>query len=70
MKRPYWICAVYIVLIAIGIPWYWEAESTVLIVGLPAWFIIAIGVSVCASTFTAYLLLRYPWNTDLKIDDE
>ena len=69
MKRPYWICAVYFVLVVIGIPWYWPDESTPLILGLPLWVVIAIAVSICASMFTAFLLLRYPWDTDVTPDE-
>lgn len=69
MKRPYWICAVYFVLLVIGIPWYWSGESTPLVLGLPLWVIIAIAVSICASMFTAFLLLRYPWDTDVTSDE-
>lgn len=68
MNRHIIIVAVYFVLLAIGIPWYWDKNSTLLIAGLPAWFVIAIVVSVCASIFTAYLMLRYPWNTDTESD--
>ena len=70
IKRQYWIITVYFILVIIGIPWYWQDNTSILICGLPAWFVIAIGVSVCASIFTAYLLLRYPWNQDINLDDE
>ncbi len=69
MKRPYWICAVYVVLVVIGIPWYWQEESTLTVMGLPLWVVIAIAVSICASMFTAFLLLRYPWDMDVKLDE-
>jgi hypothetical protein len=70
MKRQYWIVAVYFVFIVVGIPWYWPDNTTALILGLPIWFVVAIGVSICTSIFTAFLLLRYPWNTDVELDDE
>ena len=70
MKRHLTIVGVYVVLIIIGIPWYWDKNSTLLIAGLPAWFVIAIVVSVCTSIFTAYLLLRFPWNTDTGSDED
>lgn len=70
MKRHLSIVAVYFVLIIIGIPWYWDKNSTLLIAGLPAWFVIAIVVSACTSIFTAYLLLRFPWNTDTGSDED
>jgi hypothetical protein len=70
MKRHVWITATYLFFLFIGIPWYWEEGTTFLIMGLPAWFIVAIGVSVCASIFTAYILLCYPWNTDTGSDED
>ena len=66
MKRQYWILAVYFLLVVIGIPWYWPDDVSRLVLGLPVWFFVAILVSVCASVFTAFLLLRYPW----KIEEE
>jgi len=70
MKRQYWIIAVYLLFLVSGIPWYWPDDTTSLIFGLPAWFVVAILVSICASFFTAFILLRYPWNSDVKPDEE
>ena len=58
--RPAWPAAVYIGLIAIGIPWYWDSDNYSIIFGMPAWVSIAIVTSCAASIFTAWLLRR-PW---------
>lgn len=70
MKRAYWVSAVYLALIVIGIPWYWPEGSATMLFGLPAWFVVTIIVSFCASVFTAFLLLRYPWHIDIESNDE
>ncbi len=58
------IFSVYFVLLVVGIPWYWPKDSNLIVMGLPAWVFIAILVSIFTSIFTAFLLLRYPWQTD------
>ncbi len=68
MKRPVTICLVYLILIALAIPWYWPADSSLVILGLPAWVLIAIAVSFVASVFTAVILLMYPWENDTGTD--
>ncbi|MGB1800279.1 MAG: hypothetical protein ACPHLK_05560 [Gammaproteobacteria bacterium] len=70
MKRQYWILLVYSLLVVIGIPWYWPKTSDVILFGFPAWVFVAIVVSVCASVFTAFLLLRYPWKIEEETEEE
>jgi hypothetical protein len=70
MKRQYWIASVYLVFLVTGIPWYWPDNTTSLVLGLPVWFFVAILVSICASLFTAFILLRYSWDTEIKPDEE
>ena len=56
-RRSAYIAAlVYLVLMAIGIPWYWPQDDTSIWFGVPAWVAIAVATSFCASVFTA---LRY-----------
>ena len=64
MKRQYWIITVYIFLITIGIPWYWPDNTNYFVMGLPLWVLISIFVSIIASFFTAFILLRYTWDID------
>ena len=62
MRRT-WPALVYVGLIAVGIPWYWESDNYSIIFGMPAWLGIAIAASFAASIFTAWLLRR-PWPTE------
>ncbi len=48
----------YLLLLAGAVPWYWPADHRVLWFGLPAWVVVAIGVSCAASILTAALLAR------------
>ena len=60
--RPrFWIAAVYLIFVVVGIPWYWPADDRSIVTGMPAWVVVAIVVSFCASCFTAWLL-RSPWH--------
>jgi hypothetical protein len=63
------IFAVYFVLLVVGIPWYWPKDSSLIIMGLPAWVFVAILVSLLTSIFTAFLLLRYPWRMKIDLDE-
>ncbi len=63
------IVAVYFILLVVGIPWYWPKDSSLVVMGLPAWVFIAILVSFFTSIFTAFLLLRYPWQTEIDSDE-
>ena len=42
MTRNNFYVFLYIILIAIGIPWYWPQDSRSLILGVPAWVTVAI----------------------------
>lgn len=70
MKRQHWILTVYLLLLVLGIPWYWPDNITTLVFGLPLWVFVAILVSVCASIFTAFILLSFSWNTDIDSNEE
>jgi hypothetical protein len=69
MKRRYGILTVYFLLVVTGIPWYWPKGNDVILFGFPAWVFVAILVSACASVFTAFILLRYPWKTEEGTDE-
>lgn len=68
-KRNVFALCVYLFLIAIGIPWYWPADTRLSLLGVPAWVLIAILVSFIASVFTAYLLLTESWHSNESIDE-
>lgn len=50
----------YAGLLALGIPWYWPADQHDIVLGLPAWVVVAIVAATLAATLTAVLLAR-PW---------
>lgn len=58
------ITFIYLLLFAIGIPWYWPTDDRTIWLGMPAWVVIAIMASVAISLLTA-LLFYCPW-TDQK----
>ncbi|MBL1143196.1 MAG: DUF997 family protein [Proteobacteria bacterium] len=64
-KKTIGIVAIYFVLLILAIPWYWPKDSDLVILGLPAWVFVAILISLFASIFTAFILLRYPWKTEI-----
>lgn len=68
-KKRTGIFVIYFFLLIIAIPWYWPKDSHLIVFGLPVWVFIAILVSLFTSIFTAFLLLRYPWQTEIN-DDE
>ncbi len=68
-KRRIWIGVVYFTFLVLGIPWYWPKDSSLIVMGLPAWVFVAILVSLLTSIFTAYLLLRYPWQMEVDTDE-
>lgn len=47
---------IYVVLLAIGIPWYWPAQHVSLIAGFPAWVWVAIVAGLATAIFTAWCL--------------
>jgi hypothetical protein len=69
MKRHYWIIVVYIFLITVGVPWYWPDNINYMVIGLPLWVLIAIIISICASFFTAFILLRYKWDIEKDVNE-
>ncbi|MGR9091436.1 MAG: hypothetical protein ACU85U_12725 [Gammaproteobacteria bacterium] len=64
-----WPALVYVLLLAIGIPWYWPADDHRIVLGMPGWVIIAIAASACASIFTAWLLAK-PWPDESKPEND
>ena len=49
---------IYIVLLAVGVPWYWRSDDKTIWFGFPAWAMVAIIVSFILSCLTAWLLQR------------
>jgi len=58
VTRRYLPLFIYVVLLAIGITWYWPDHDLSLILGMLAWVSGAIATSLVASCYTVYLLYR------------
>lgn len=60
-----WIWAVYAVLLAISIPWYWPQEVGMIVLGMPLWAAVSVLGSAAISVFTARLFIkRWPEEDD------
>lgn len=53
----YLVPAVYILLVAFGIPWYLPANSMIMVLGFPLWVFISLLVAFIGTLFTAWLYL-------------
>lgn len=60
---------IYLLLLGVGIPWYWPADNHALVLGMPAWVVIAIVVSLAASCLSVVILTR-PWPGESDSSDE
>ena len=56
-NNQYLIIAVYLLLIALGIPWYLPPDLTTLVFGFPLWAFISLLVVFIGALFTAWLYL-------------
>lgn len=69
-RRPGWLLpAAYLILLAVGVPWYWPEGDTTLWFGLPAWIVTALAASLAVSVLTA-IVLRRPWPDEVESSDE
>ena len=59
-KTRSWIIWVYLVLLVVGIPWYWPADNITIFLGIPLWVLTSLFVVFIGSIFTAYLFLVDP----------
>jgi hypothetical protein len=69
LRSHWWVCLVYLSLLAAGIPWYWPQDDITVWLGMPAWVVVAIAASLAASLFTAWLL-SHPWPAEGGARDE
>lgn len=60
-RRSVLLTLLYLVLLVLAIPWYWPADETRLILGLPIWVLTAILVGFVTACLTAWILLQQPW---------
>ena len=56
-NKRYLIPVVYILLVALGIPWYLPPDLTILAFGFPLWALISLSVAFIIALFTAWLYL-------------
>ena len=54
---------IFLVLLTLAIPWYWDSNIETVFAGFPIWVIFAILVSLVTSIFVAFLL-RKPWDQE------
>ena len=60
-QRPRgWIVLVYLVLLALVIPWYWPAGDARHLAGLPLWVLATLAALLLTSSFTAWVFLTWP----------
>ena len=58
--RPRSIALIYLVLLAIAIPWYWPAADTRHWLGVPLWAWLSLTAVLATSVFTAWVFIRMP----------
>jgi hypothetical protein len=64
-KQPrFWIVFIYLIFLALAIPWYWPSNDMRHIYGLPLWVISTLMVLLTTSIFTAWVFLSGPENDD------
>ena len=52
------IVAAYVVLLVLGIPWYWPTGQSRFYLGLPLWVLVSLAVGLVAAVLTAWLFLH------------
>ena len=63
-RKSYWIVAVYLLLLALIIPWYWPADEARILFGFPIWILDSLGALFLTSCFTAWLCFRNKGSAD------
>ncbi len=58
--RPRAIVLIYLLLLAMAIPWYWPASDTRHLFGLPLWAWVSLSAVMATSAFTAWIFSRTP----------
>ena len=58
-RWPRWVIPAYLVLFALGVPWYFpEGQVEPLVCGVPLWAAVSLSCAVLISALTGYLALR------------
>ncbi len=50
---------VYLLLLIVGVPWYWPEDTKTIVLGMPIWAVVSLGASLLCSIYTAWLLLCF-----------
>jgi hypothetical protein len=59
-RQVRWIWAIYLLLLAVAIPWYWPPGFRgPLIVGFPLWALVTVASVFLAAIWTAFVIGRY-----------
>ena len=53
-----WVTAVYLLLLAVIVPWYWPEDDIRLSFGVPMWVLASLAGLAGAAVFTAWLYAR------------
>jgi len=56
--KQVWIAVIYLLLLAIIIPWYWPEEDVRQFYGFPIWALLSLSGLFLTSSFTAWVCLR------------
>lgn len=58
--RQRWVWIVYALLFVLSVPWYLPGHAQSLIwLGLPAWVVLSLAVTVCIALFTVFVIREY-----------
>ena len=49
---------VYIILLALAVPWYWDSDFQLIWFGFPAWVVTSVLISLIASIVTCVIFLK------------
>ncbi len=54
------VAAAYLILLVLGIPWYWPPDQSTFYLGLPLWALVSLFAGFLAALLTAWRFLRTP----------
>ncbi len=60
--KGWWV--LYVLLVVVGVPWYWPKQQQSTLWGVPLWVIVAIICSLLVSLLTLVILFAGSWGQD------
>jgi hypothetical protein len=69
-RRNALLAIVYLLLLVLAVPWYWPADETRLVLGMPIWVVTAILVGFVTACLTAWILLSRPWPESVNDEEK